>query len=340
MITSSGGIHAQKLFFSIKKKSLHEDIKIHAANNNYLSRRKVYFHDSFTKIPNFKSKKFIKTLKKIIKKKNIDILIPGSDEEAIKLCESKNKFTTFISCPNKKNLEFIKNKYNVLLKLKKKKFISTYFEKISYQNILKKKVNSLKFKDDDFVLKPIFSRGGRDVLTIKRLQTKDILSFNKGRELQVKKSFFYKNKNKFLSKFKNKFPIIIMERLFGPNLDIDILAWKGKLIKYVIRQRIGFQAEKGSIILTKNHKIEKIIKNVVKLFNLTGIYDCDFMFNKKKQPSLLELNPRISGSLYASIFSGANLIEDLILLKKNQIEKINNFNIKNKKKVFSKNLNK
>lgn len=131
-----------------------------------------------------------------------------------------------------------------------------------------------------------------------------------------------------------------MERLFGPNLDIDILAWKGKLIKYVIRQRIGFQAEKGSIILTKNHKIEKIIKNVVKLFNLTGIYDCDFMFNKKKQPSLLELNPRISGSLYASIFSGANLIEDLILLKKNQIEKINNFNIKNKKKVFSKNLNK
>ena len=33
-------------------------------------------------------------------------------------------------------------------------------------------------------------------------------------------------------------------------------------------------------------------------------------------------------------------IEDLILLKKNQIEKINNFNIKNKKKVFSKNLNK
>lgn len=120
MITSSGGIHAQKLFFSIKKKSLHEDIKIHAANNNYLSRRKVYFHDSFTKIPNFKSKKFIKTLKKIIKKKNIDILIPGSDEEAIKLCESKNKFTTFISCPNKKNLEFIKNKYNVLLKLKKK----------------------------------------------------------------------------------------------------------------------------------------------------------------------------------------------------------------------------
>ena len=42
-----------------------------------------------------------------------------------------------------------------------------------------------------------------------------------------------------------------MERLFGPNLDVDILAWRGKLIKYVIRQRIGHQAEKGSIILKK-----------------------------------------------------------------------------------------
>ena len=40
------------------------------------------------------------------------------------------------------------------------------------------------------------------------------------------------------------------------------------------------------------------------------------MFDKKNHPSILELNPRISGSLYASIFAGANLIEDLILLKK------------------------
>ena len=143
----------------------------------------------------------------------------------------------------------------------------------------------------------------------------------------------------FCLQFKNKFPIIIMERLFGPNLDVDILAWRGKLIKYVIRQRIGHQAEKGSIILKKNNKIEKILKKIVKLFKLTGIYDCDFMFDKRKQPSLLELNPRISGSLYASIFAGANLIEDLILLKKKKIKKISNFNIQNKKKIFSKNLN-
>ena len=339
MITSSGGMHAQKLFFSIKKKSLHEDIKIHAVNNRHLFKRKLYFHDSFTKIPNFKNKNFIKYLKQIIKKKKIDILIPGSDEEAIKLCMNKNKFTTFISCPNKDSIEFIKNKFNVLHSLKKKNFISTYFEKITTKNILIKKINSFKFKKDDFVLKPVFSRGGRNVLTVKNFQSKNILSFNKGRELQIKKSFFYKNENKFLSQFKNKFPIIIMERLFGPNLDVDILAWRGKLIKYVIRQRIGFQAEKGSIILKKNNKIEKILKKIVKLFKLTGIYDCDFMFDKRKQPSLLELNPRISGSLYASIFAGANLIEDLILLKKKKIKKISNFNIQNKKKIFSKNLN-
>ena len=42
MITSSGGMHAQKLFFSIKKKSLHEDIKIHAVNDRHLTKKVLF----------------------------------------------------------------------------------------------------------------------------------------------------------------------------------------------------------------------------------------------------------------------------------------------------------
>ena len=62
------------------------------------------------------------------------------------------------------------------------------------------------------------------------------------------------------------------------------------------------------------------------------------MFNKNKNPILLELNPRISGSLYASIYAGANFIDDLISLKKNKNTKITNFKIKNNQKVFSNNI--
>ena len=62
------------------------------------------------------------------------------------------------------------------------------------------------------------------------------------------------------------------------------------------------------------------------------------MFNKKKIPTLIELNPRISGSLYASIYAGINLIDDLISLKKNKISKVLKIKIRNKRRINSNNI--
>ena len=204
MFTSSGGMHAQKLFFLVKKRSFYKNIKIHAVDNKNSNKGKKFFHDSFTRVPNSKSKKFINFLKKIVKKRKIDILIPGSDEESIKLCEHKEKFKTFISCPNKQSLKNIKDKYNISKKLKKNKLLNIYFEKINSIENLKKKINEIKFKNFDFVLKPIFSRGGRDVLTIRKQQIKNLLYFNQDREIKIKKVFFIKMK-KIHKRFKKKF---------------------------------------------------------------------------------------------------------------------------------------
>ena len=337
LFTSSGGMHAQKLFYLIKKKTFYKNIKIHAVNSNFIYfKNKKVFHDSFTKISKPKNKNFLNDIKKIVKNKNINILFPGSDEEAIKLSLNKKKINTFIPSPEIKKLKFIYNKFNTLEKLKKEKLIDIKFDKVSSMTNLKNKIESYNKSNTDFVIKPIFSRGGRNVIVVKKSQKTNVLYFNKKREVQINKNYFNNNQNKFLLQFKKKFPVILMERMFEPNLDIDILSWKGKLIKYVIRQRIGFQASKGSIILKPNNNIKKLLKKITKLFNLTGIYDCDFMFDKQKTPILIELNPRISGSLYASISAGAHLVDDLISLKINRSSLVKDFKLKNKKKIYSK----
>ena len=61
-------------------------------------------------------------------------------------------------------------------------------------------------------------------------------------------------------------------------------------------------------------------KKITKGFNLSWLYDCDIMLNKNSQPVLMELNPRISGSLSASLEAGVPLIDDLISLAKNVLE--------------------
>ena len=87
-------------------------------------------------------------------------MFPGSDEEAIKLSYNKNRLNTFISCPEKEKLTLIKNKFNTLEKLKKEKLLNIDFEKIRTINELKKKIKIYESRKKDFVIKPIFSRGG------------------------------------------------------------------------------------------------------------------------------------------------------------------------------------
>ena len=54
------------------------------------------------------------------------------------------------------------------------------------------------------------------------------------------------------------------------------------------------------------------------------------MFPIASSAVLMELNPRISGSLYASLVAGVPLVDDLISLSKKKFDKIKKSNIKKK----------
>ena len=175
------------------------------------------------------------------------------------------------------------------------------------KNLLKK-INNFKKKKIDFVLKPSKARGGRNVYIFeKNIRKKFSKNFNREKHIPML------NLDKYNFKYlKFNFPLVIMKKLCEPSFDIDILCLKGKLIKHVTRQRIGAQGIRGNIIKKNNLKFEKLSKKIAKIFNLTGLFDLDVMLDKKKNPVIIELNPRISGSLSSSIQAGYNLIDDFI----------------------------
>ena len=145
--------------------------------------------------------------------------------------------------------------------------------------------------------------------------------------------------SKFSKKYSNLFPVIVMERLYEPSYDFDLLSWQGKLLKLVVRKRIGSQGIDGNIIEVKKKKFLNYAKEITKGFNLSWLYDCDIMLNKNLKPVLIELNPRISGSLYASLAAGINLIDDLISASINNFKQINKLKINKKIIIKQKKLN-
>ena len=58
---------------------------------------------------------------------------------------------------------------------------------------------------------------------------------------------------------------------------------------------------------------------IIKKFNLSWLYDCDCMTDKNGNIKIIEINPRMSGSLATSVLAGFPLIDNLLAIinKKN-----------------------
>ncbi len=332
LITSIGGIRGRDLALKLKRGL--KGTKVFTGDKNFQENME-FFSDGFFQLKDTnQNKKYISHLLKIVKEKKIQLIIPGSDDEAILMSKYKKKIFkagSKVSIVDYKVLKKFKDKFNTYKELTQNKIFNIYWEKIRSATELKIKIKKKLSSIDSVVIKPVYSRGGRDITIVenKNIKTKN---FNDNKEIAVSKKNFL---NKYIKIYKGKFPLIMMEKLKGPPYDVDILSWKGKLIKCVVRKRIGFQGINGNVILKDNKKFINYIKKIVKCFNLSWLYDCDLMLDKKNNPVIIELNPRISGSISSSLSAGIPLFSDLLKLSKEKFSSIKSSKIKSSKIVKS-----
>ena len=326
LLTCSGGGLTPYLINSLKKSNRHKNLKILSVDYKENAIGK-YFSDFFEQVPYGKSRKYITKILYLCKKYKIHLVIPTSDEEAVNISKNREKFekkNIKITCVDHKILKIFSNKILTYKSLTELNFTLPSWSGVNNHDEFKKEISKFLKKNRKFVIKPASSRGSRKV---KIINPKGVL----------------KNKKKFLdllsNEYKNSYPLIISSMLRNPVYDLDLLAWKGKLITAVTRRRLIPEDPNGGHIVEKNKKIINFGKKIVKHFNLSWLYDCDFMFDNKQNPILIEINPRMSGSASVSIEAGVPLFEDLISLAMNK--KIPKYKIPNKQKIISfKNLSK
>lgn len=321
LITSVGGGLACQLHESIKKGRF-KDLKVVGANNKKNIQAENIF-DKFEILPNPLKKTFIKKLLEIIKRNKIKLIIPGSDEEALVMSKNKKiieKHSCKLACVDYKILKIFSDKIKTYKILKEKKLPIAKFFEISNLTQLKQKLKH--FKKDDFVIKPSLSRGGRDIILVSK-NLKKIETKNFGREIHVPRKIFF---SKFISKKYYRFPSVLMERLYYPVYDLDMLGFKGEPINVISRRRLNPNEPNEGHLIEKKNKILEIGKKIIAEFNLSWLYDCDLMLDKKGDYKIIEINPRMSGSVSVSIEAGQPIFDNLISLARNKkIKKKRNF---------------
>ena len=199
---------------------------------------------------------------------------------------------------NLKKLKKIKNK--IVISPKKtiflcdnKENLKKYLNKIENINIPNFKRNKLN------IIKPKIGRGSKNIIISKN---KALLSL-------------YLKNNKYL----------VEEFIQGKEYTVDCLFDNiGNLIFSLPRERIS--AQNVSIIgkIIKDSKIDKIVENISKKITFYGPINIQIIKAKKKY-FLVEINPRLSGSIIFSIKSGFDpfsILKKLFSKKKINLKKI------------------
>ncbi len=309
IITCVGGILSSEFLKRIKYNSKF-DLKIIGVDNNKDANGK-YFCDSFFKVPLGNDKKYFLAIKGIIKKFNVDYVLPTSDEEALALSDKEmeiKKLGCKLLCSPKKVLKIISNKISAYEYLGRKNKYVPFYKKIKNFEQMKKDIPKILKKYNSIVFKPVSERGSRGVFIISnKKKKKNIVT----RETLIDLDEFISKKKE---EFKNFFPALIMQELKKPVHDLDLLSNKGKSILVIPRKRVSSEDPNKGHMIIKNKILKEMGEMLIEKFNLSWLHDCDVMFGYDNKPYLLEINPRPSGSSAIPIAAGYNLIDYIINL--------------------------
>jgi carbamoyl-phosphate synthase large subunit len=313
MITCVGGELMPLTIRSLKKiKGIKICIVGTDYNNNAVGK---YFCDKFYKVPKGNSKNYISKCDQIVDKENINLIIPTSDEEALALSKKKEYFkkkNVTIACIDFETLNILNDKSKTYIKLSQLGITTAEWTKIIDKKHLVKQLKAYLNKYGGAVIKPLFDRGSRNIFIISKNKNKYNSNENLNTFSSVKEFMpILESKNLF----KN---YLIMQELFNPVVDVDLLSWQGKPISVIPRKRINpLNPNMGHKILD-NKKLIKLGKQIIKGFHLSWLYDCDVMFDNNNNPIVIEINPRQSGSIAISIEAGFKIYENIIKLYLNK----------------------
>ncbi len=273
-----------------------------------------FFTDKFDVVPSGDDDAYVEEIFNKAVKYGCDLILPMADGEAISLSREKDKFTEAgisVACPNFDATQIIQDKAETYKELERAGIKTPYWRLVDSLDNLFDIVTNMHNTHGDYVVKPVKGRGGRGVFIVHSKFNGEAY-FDDARDMHIDHETFV---SKYIPKVASLLPVIVMEKLGGPGWDIDILSWNGVLQRAVPRRRIIASGTpfKGCVI-ENNQSLIRLAEDICELFSLSWLQDIDLMSDIEGNPYIMEINPRPSGGVCASISAGIPLLDDIVSL--------------------------
>ncbi|MEW5728908.1 MAG: ATP-grasp domain-containing protein [Pseudomonadota bacterium] len=276
-----------------------------------------HFADHFVVVPRGDAPGYVDVIAGLVARHGVDLVLPTSDEEAMALARGRDRIEKDgcrLACTDTATLEIVNDKAACYRKLAELGIAVPRWREVHDMDGLRAAVAAFEALGTDFVVKPTALRGGRGVCVVTRSVT-GVQSISGGRELHMDPASF---RASHLDGFADVLPAIVMDRLVDPVHDLDMLAWKGRALRVVPRRRVDSVLPNEGHTIVDNPDLLELGRRLIEGLGLSWLYDCDIMYDCEGRPMILEINPRPSGSVAATIAAGVPLLDDMISLCKGE----------------------
>jgi carbamoyl-phosphate synthase large subunit len=274
LFTGGGGPSSEALF-----RLLSDRYEIHLADADIEAKPHLIPFSHWHQIPIATSPKFIEEVRKLSQDLQIDLLVPGVDEELVSLAYSKETFTCDFLLPP---LDFIQSHLD--------KLASNQILKIRGIDVPKTELPSRRDRVSfPCVVKPRKGRGSRGFAII-----------HSEKELDAYLLLSRSESDNF----------IIQELLTGNEYTVMMLADKKGLLRAVVPVRVFLK--KGITIRAETDDNENIVNACRKIHEskpVPGYYNIQLIESADGSVMPFEINPRISTTACLALASGVNFIE-------------------------------
>ncbi len=291
-------------------KSIQKDLIIHACDANSKSLG-LNFADKTFLVPFGDSPEYISVMREYCKANKIDFIIPASDTELIPLSTNKKDFESFnckILVSGLDSLEIILDKsslYSYCAKSLSLKNIVPAYETCNNLDSFKNSYKNLS-SYGTLCVKPAKSNGSRGFRVIKPLDTVHSFFYEK----PSSRNITYENLCEVLSESRNSFPdLLLMEYMPGEEFSVDCVKFDSKFYCVTRRRDIIKDGICSTGTAIKKPELIEICRELYESLNLSHNVNIQFRYDSSGNPKLLEINPRVAGSMELCRGAGINFIQ-------------------------------
>lgn len=263
--------------------------------------------DRFYTVPPAGKSDFTKKLLNIAVKEKVNVVLPLVTRELLPLAKSKDKFIKHgikVIVSDEAVLAIANDKGKMLTVLKDKMIPVPDFRIITRPSQIRSAARELGYPDKKICIKPCVSNGSRGFRIIdENLNTKDLF-FN------YKPNHTYVKLRELLDVLgKGEFPpLVLMECLPGDEFSVDLVADNGKPIYIIPRRRLKIkEGISVSCQMDKNPAVIDYCRQVVTALGLFGNNGIQVKLDVRGRPLILEINPRVQGTIVHCTAGGVNL---------------------------------